>query len=121
MVSVTQKDASISGKWVVEWIYDRPVIDHSPASFEFGPEQRLTGNASCNNYFGMYAIDGSSLTLHPIGKTSKMCIADALMEQEARFMDALPDVTVYEVRDGILFLKNAGGATVFRAVKHAPT
>lgn len=111
-------DAELTGEWMVEYIYERPVIDNSPASIKFGEESGLAGNASCNNYFGTYKEEGASLTLNAVGKTNKMCIVAALMEQEARFMAALPNVAGFEIRDGILFLSDENGETVFRAARH---
>lgn len=113
-----RKKDELSAEWMVEYIYDRPVIDNSPASIQFAEEKRLVGNASCNTYFGTYEFDGSSLTLNAAGKTNKMCIVAALMEQEARFLDALPNVTNFEIREGILFLMDENGETVFRAAQY---
>ena len=48
-----------------------------------------------------------------------MCIVAALMEQESRFLDALPNVASYEILEGILFLKDEDGETVFRAAQHS--
>lgn len=111
-------DSELVGEWVVEYIYERPVIDNSPASIEFREKGGLAGNASCNTYFGIYKEAGTSLTLNAAGKTNKMCIVEALMEQEARFLAALPNVTGFEIREGILFLLDESGEIVFRAAQH---
>lgn len=117
--TTTASDSELVGEWMVEFIYERPVIDNSPASINLGEKGGLSGNASCNNYFGTYKQDGSSLIiLNAVGKTNKMCIVEALMEQEARFMAALPNVAVYEIREGILFLSDENGDIVFRAAQH---
>lgn len=113
------QDSDLAGTWMVEFIYERPVIDNSPASIIFSEEEQLAGNASCNNYFGKYSVSGSNLTLDAAGKTNKMCIVAALMEQEARFMDALPAVSSYEILHGILTLKDESGETIFRAARQS--
>jgi heat shock protein HslJ len=118
-MSVREPSGSeLIGTWMVEYIYDRPVIDNSPASIIFAEEDRLAGNASCNNYFGKYTLSGTELILNAAGKTNKMCIVEALMEQEARLLEALPAVSSFEIREGILFLLNESGETVFRAAQH---
>ena len=117
---VFKKDhEELFAEWIVEYIYERPVIDNSPASIQFEKEKRLVGNASCNTYFGTYELIGSSLSLNAAGKTNKMCVVAAQMEQEARFLDALPNVASYEILGGILFLKDEDGETVFRAAQHS--
>ncbi len=107
--------SELIGTWMVEYIYDRPVIDHSPASIMFAQGDRLVGNASCNNYFGSYKVSGSNLALATAGKTNKLCTVVALMEQESRFLDTLPAVNSYEILEGILFLKDTRGETALRA------
>ena len=116
--TTTASDSELVGEWMVEYIYERPVIDNSPASINLGEKGGLSGNASCNNYFGTYKQDGTSLILNAVGRTNKMCIVEALMEQEARLMAALPNVTGFEIREGILFLLGESGETVFRAAQH---
>jgi heat shock protein HslJ len=117
MSILESSDLAIIGTWIVERINERPVIDRSPASLDFGEQGKLSGNASCNNYFGTYEKEGTNLTLNAVGKTNKICIVEALMEQEARLMEALPAVSSYEISDGILTLKDGSGKTVFRAAR----
>ena len=38
--------------WFVEYISDRPVIDRSPASIRFDADGQVSGNTSCNRFFG---------------------------------------------------------------------
>lgn len=111
-------DSGLTAEWIVEFIYEQPVIDRSPASINFVEDNVLAGNASCNRYFGTYAQEDSNLTLNVTGKTNKMCILDSLMEQEARFLAALPQVTSFEIREGILFLLDEDGEAAFRAAQH---
>lgn len=116
--TTTASDSELVGEWMVEYIYERPVIDNSPAWINLGEKWGLSGNASCNNFFGTYKQDGSSLVLNATGKTNKMCIVEALMEQEARLMAALPNVAGHEIREGIPFLSDENEDIVFRAAQH---
>jgi heat shock protein HslJ len=99
------------GSWHIEQVYDRPVIDYSPAKLVFEPSGKLTGNNSCNNFFGSYAQDGDKLTLMPAGMTRKACV-DALMDQEARVTDALPKVHAAKESQGKLLLLDEAGQTL---------
>lgn len=107
------------GDWLVETIGGRPVVDRSPASIAFAGDNRFGGNASCNRYFGSYERDGRRLSLQNVGATKKMCVVEALMEQESRFLAALPRVASYDVREGVLFLLDEQGETVIRAARQA--
>lgn len=96
----------LAGTWHIEVIAGNPVIDYSPAQLIFSQDGKLTGNNSCNNFFGGYSIQGSSITLSPAGNTMKACV-DALMDQEQRVMMAMPKVTSGQIAKGKLLLKDA--------------
>jgi heat shock protein HslJ len=110
----TPKSADLSGQWTVESIDDRPVIDKSLAYIEFTPEGRAGGNASCNRFTGSYVLSGSNLTFSKLASTKMMC-APALMGQETGLLAALERVAKVQLQDGLLFLQDAGGATVIKA------
>ncbi|MCL1140120.1 META domain-containing protein [Shewanella pneumatophori] len=106
------EDLAIEGTWHIETAAGKPVIDYSPAELIFAADGKLTGNNSCNNFFGSYTIDGQALTLQPAGNTMKACV-DALMAQEQRVMQAMPQVAQAEMAKGKLLLKDADDKTVF--------
>ncbi|MGS0689860.1 META domain-containing protein [Shewanella sp. 0m-4] len=105
------EDLAIEGTWHIESAQGQPVIDYSPAELIFDAEGNLTGNNSCNNFFGGYVLSGQSLQLQPAGSTMKACV-DALMAQEQRVMQAMPKVTQAEMAKGKLVLKDADDNTV---------
>ncbi len=49
---------------------------------------QLAGSAGCNNYFGSYSVDGSMITVSPLGST-KMACEESVNAQEMRFMSAM--------------------------------
>lgn len=75
----------------VEWIGERPLIDNSHLTITLGRDGRAYGNAGCNHWFASYELKDDRISFGPAGSTRKMC-APALMEQEQRFLDALPGV-----------------------------
>lgn len=82
--------------YVLEWIGERPLIDSSHLSMTLGADGRAYGNAGCNHWFAPYTLQDRSISFGPVGKTRKMC-APALMEQEQRFLQALPKVQRWDI------------------------
>ncbi|MEG8055390.1 META domain-containing protein [Sphingomonas sp. 22L2VL55-3] len=48
------------GEWRVEDIRGTGVIDNSPATLLFGPDGRLSGNATCNRLIASYTVEEAS-------------------------------------------------------------
>ncbi len=82
----------------VEWIGERPLIDRSHLTITFSDDGRAYGNAGCNHWFAGYQLDGDKLSFSAAGSTRKMC-AEALMEQEVRFLDSLGQVQRWDFND----------------------
>jgi heat shock protein HslJ/membrane-bound inhibitor of C-type lysozyme len=96
-------------EWLLEDINDTGIIDNSHLTLSFDEkENRLYGSAGCNRYFGNYTINGHDLKIHPaLGATMMACVAEAMMNQERRYMDLLPTMTEAVItRDGFLVLSN---------------
>ncbi len=70
-------------------------------------DDQVAGNASCNQYFGPYVIDGSSITVGPMGSTQMFC-ADppGAMEQEAAYLAALEAVDTWSMDGETLTLSS---------------
>ncbi len=102
--------------WVVEAIGGAGVVDAARATLDFRPDGRLAGRASCNRYTASYQLTGESLTIAP-GATTRMACADALMDQESRFLAALGEVRRFDLAaSGALLLLAADGTVAIRAV-----
>ena len=111
-------DPSIENRrWQLVEINGRPVASppgSAGAYFELdGAQARVTGNASCNQFFGTYELmAGNRLRFAPnLGATMMAC--DAL-EQEREFLDMLPRVDNYTLGDGVLSLNRARMAPLAR-------
>lgn len=100
-------------EYIVEWIGERPLIDRSHLTFQLDTEQqRVHGFAGCNQWFGNYRLDGERLSISHIASTRKAC-APALMEQENRYLQALPKVERWDFSEhGQLQLWPAEGAAI---------
>ncbi len=108
----SSSDLVITGTWHIESVQGRPVIDYSPAQLTFGDNNQLSGNNSCNQFFGEYQLTGNQLIFYPRGNSMKACV-DALMEQEQRVKKTMPQVTHAKLEKGLLLLTNSEGETLF--------
>lgn len=90
--------------WTVEQIGGASPIDGSRVSIQFGEDGRASGQTSCNNFTGKYAITGEGIRIGPVAATRKAC-GPELMKQEQQFLSALSAVTRFDVgADGRLTL-----------------
>lgn len=63
---------------------------------------KIGGNATCNNFFANYSIDGQSIKLGTIATTMMSCTDDT--KQEYRFLQALKRVDSYRIEGENLYL-----------------
>jgi heat shock protein HslJ len=95
--------------WRAETIMGRPVIDASASTITFEADGRVHGRGDCNRYFGSRTIDGEQVSFSALGST-KMACAPALMEQEARFFQALESAERWTIDEhGLLLIHSAVG------------
>ncbi len=94
-------------KWQLVDVSDEPV---SPQAGERRPsmtfdatDKQASGFAGCNNFFGSYELDGSSLKFGPVGTTRMFC-EGAAGEIEMRFMESLEQARTWELKDSALLL-----------------
>lgn len=104
-------------KWTLVRIMDKDVAD-SNAFISFATdENRVFGNAGCNNFSGTYELrDGNQFSLSPLAATKKMCVD---MSIEDQFLTLLGKVDNYTIKGNQLTLQKAKTAplAVFNAVE----
>jgi putative lipoprotein len=111
--STGNADKLVGPTWVAEDIGGGGVIDRLQSSISFTAEGQVHGSGGCNNFTGRYTLDGKTLSLGPLASTRKAC-PPAIMEQEARFLEALGKTRTYRFENGLLFLLDAQGSPVTR-------
>jgi heat shock protein HslJ len=92
------------------------------ASIRFDDGQ-ISGNATCNRFFGSYSLNGDALTIQPGGSTLMAC-PEEFTAQEQALLSALERVEGYAIADHTLQLQDAEGnvlLTFDRAVSPALT
>ena len=76
---------------------------------------RVTGSGGCNRYRGTAEFDASSIAFKPLAGTKMACEA-AVMEQEARFHQAVEQAKAWRIDAATrkLSLLNDGGTVLIR-------
>lgn len=86
----------LRGDWKVAAIGAAHVKKGSRPTLVFDAEGRVSGNGSCNRYFGGFKLTGEGLTISEIGTSMMMC-DPPLMDQERNLFKALEQVRRFEV------------------------
>jgi heat shock protein HslJ len=61
----------------------------------FGTDGRVAGSAGCNNYSAPYRLEESGIAIGPVAATRRFCAEPpGVMEQEARYLEALQSATI---------------------------
>jgi heat shock protein HslJ len=93
--------------WALKDLGGAETLAHVPATLVFQEAGKVSGNASCNRFFGQAKIEESSIKLGPLGATRMAC-SEAIMNQEARYLNALQAAERFEWKDPYLLLKSKG-------------
>jgi heat shock protein HslJ len=95
--------------WQVTVLGETPLIEPERLTLNFITPGRVAGSSGCNRLVGGYTLTGEGLQFGAMGSTMMAC-PEPLMEQERRMLDALEQVTRFDIaEDGALRL--IGGAT----------
>jgi heat shock protein HslJ len=100
--------AGIEGiRWYLTEVGGAPVSpmadDRQPHILLDPAEKQATGFAGCNNFFGSYELDGSSLTFGAMGSTRMAC-PDLETGLETSVFEALENTSRWKKSDGELLL-----------------
>jgi len=69
-------------------------------------DDAVAGNASCNQYFGAYEIDGSSISFGQLASTEMFCGDPGVMDQEMTYLAALAAVDTWSMDGETLTLSS---------------
>jgi len=97
------KNASLEGTWVLNYItgpriaFDGLYPDKKPTIAFNTKENKVTGNNSCNQYFGALLLDGSKINFKDakMGMTMMACQGNG----DTVYMDTLSKIESYTVTD----------------------
>jgi putative lipoprotein len=105
----TPKADLIGSTWIAEDIDGRGVIDDAQSTLVFGNDGRVSGRAGCNQYGGAVTLKGASMIVDQVFATKMACAAEALMNQETRFLNALQATRSYRMEGTKLVLVDGEG------------
>ena len=99
-------------EWVVADIAGGGIVANSRVTLNFDAEGRSGGMGSCNTYGAGYQIEGDKITFEQPFSTMMAC-EPALMEQERRYFDLLPQIRRFNIADdGALILSAEDGRKI---------
>lgn len=109
--------ASLRGTaWRLEDLGGTGMMDGAQATLVFSQDGRVSGNASCNRFLGTATIGGSAISFAPLATTRKMC-AEAVMQQERRYLEMLSEARRFETRGHLLYIFGAGQVAALRFIR----
>lgn len=87
---------TLFNEWLAEDIDGGGVIDNAQTSLLVAEDGSVSGRGGCNRFSGKAKIDGQSISFGTIASTRMAC-ADALMNQERKFFEALGKVATFRI------------------------
>ncbi len=99
------------------------VLAGTKITAQFSEDGKLSGNSSCNSYFGSFTTEDGKIQIGPVGGTEMFCTEpEGIMDQEQAYLSSLPSATEYKIVGDQLELRTADGALVvsYQAVQPKP-
>jgi heat shock protein HslJ len=99
-----QDDKLTRHNWTLKTVFDQDVSGlEKPITLNFNPEKHaIAGFAGCNQYFGTYTSNKSTVSFQGIGSTRMFC--QETMATEMKFLTALEQVESFKIEDDALLL-----------------
>jgi len=95
--------ALVGSEWLLEDLSGSGVIDDVKATLTFPEVAKVAGNGSCNRFFGPAEITGDAIKLGPLA-SSRMACPESVMNQEAKYLNALRSAERFEWNDPYLLI-----------------
>ena len=102
--------------WRLEDLAGSGVLDRANATLAFPEAGQALGSGSCNNFRGAVTIQGETITFGPLATTRKAC-AEAVMNQESRYLAALGEAKRFQVEEPFLYIYTAGRQQPLRFIR----
>jgi heat shock protein HslJ len=94
------------------------VLGGTRITAHYGDDGRVTGSAGCNQYFAGYEVEGESISIALPGATRRFCAEpEGIMDQEARFLEALRSAASFRLEGERLALRTPDGALALTLVR----
>ena len=90
-------------EWLLEDLGGSGVMDNVQATLAFPAEGKVSSKSFCNRFFGSAEIHRDAIKLGPLAGTRMAC-AEAVMNQETKYLNALEAAEHFEWKDPYLLL-----------------
>lgn len=115
------KSMLLQNNWALsEWLSDSISIikpTEKPITLDFDEKNnKLSGSAGCNQYFGKYSINNNNLKAGPMGSTQMYC-TEEIMEQEMRFLHLLGEGVTFSVANEMLILEHDHNKLILKQIQ----
>lgn len=101
-------------EWLLEDLGGKGVLDRAQATLAFSGDNKVTGNGSCNRFFGNVEIHGDSIKFGTLGSTRMACGSEALSTQESNYLAALQNAEHIGLEGPYLLIESKGLAKPLR-------
>jgi heat shock protein HslJ len=93
----------VGSEWLLEELAGSGVIDNARATLSSPEAGKVSGNGSCNRFFGPAEVARAAVKLGPFGSTRMAC-PEVAMNQETKYLNALQAAERYQWRDPSLLV-----------------
>ncbi len=97
--------------WVMLTMNGNPPAEGTQITAVFGTDGQVNGYSGCNDYFGPYTSDETTLAVGPLAITRRAC-DETTGPQEMAYLDAIESAASYQINDNQLTLANEAGEVV---------
>jgi heat shock protein HslJ len=84
--------------WRLTSIGGEPVFAQTTLTAEFSSDDRVSGSAGCNRYFGSARAEAGRLSVGRLASTLMACDPEGVMTQEYQYLASLQAATSYTIR-----------------------
>ena len=93
----------VGSEWQLEDLAGAGLVENVRATLAFPEAGKVSGNASCNPFFGPSQISGNELRLGPL-VGARMACPEPAMNQETKYLNALQAAERFEWKDPYLLI-----------------
>lgn len=118
--AIAQEGSGPTGRWLAEDIGGGGVVDRIQTVLDIAADGRVTGSGGCNRIVGQARIEGAAIAFSQMASTRMACPL-AVMDQEAKFLAALGQVSRWRIDEPRrkLILEDATGKVLVVLARHA--
>ena len=106
----------VGGKWVLQDLAGRRVVDDAEATLEFTGDGMVSGYGSCNRFRGPVVVAGDSIEFGPLVATRMYC-GEVVTNQEMAYLATLNAAERWQIREPYLYIYLAGRGEPLRFVR----